>query len=447
MLPLTAAQIESYKQQLRDNESPERRGLDGDTLRSIWKQGNKRRPRRRNDSDNFKINKLRTQRRWKRFCAVMGEEDWKATLKKISFEERGLTDSFFDYLMDDELGRGIGAENTIRVYQRNLKSLYKKYTGREVEEALSEHFLALTEAEITPKHQLRRKPKLKPNMGPEFFMQHIHFIWVRSQRIVHIGLDDIDDALIRHLCMWTGCREHELVYNKPQNLEKLLKEYDDESDAYTDVEPDPLMFRPSPRRKCWVCGGDNERDHNSELKLLCWEDINFSIIRNPSGNGGRDLLVMTVLLHWHKGENKRVVPTWFPLIEEDIPALCPVTHILAKAIAEGVIEHNGYQTSPEPFFNTKLNDRDVFIQWKKEWMHKPVFRRTINALGEKSDSPQTTHVFNNRSNNLGKEMGLKEKLSQYCYRRGAVQTVDGKHASIPLCSLYQKNKNKILTII
>lgn len=52
---------------------------------------------------------------------------------------------------------------------------------------------------------------------------------------------------------------------------------------------------------------------------------------------------MTVLLQWHKGHNKNVVPTWFPLVEEDIPALCPVTYILTKAIAEGVVANKGYQ--------------------------------------------------------------------------------------------------------
>lgn len=47
-------------------------------------------------------------------------------------------------------------------------------------------------------------------------------------------------------------------------------------------------------RECWLCGGPDERRDNRELKLLCWEDINFSIIRDPLG--GRDRRVMHVLL-------------------------------------------------------------------------------------------------------------------------------------------------------
>lgn len=135
-----------------------------------------------------------------------------------------------------------------------------------------------------------------------------------------------------------------------------------------------------------------------------------------------------------------MVPTWFPIIEEDIPALCPVTHILSKAIAEGVIANKGYQTKAEPFFNTKLSNKAVFIEWKQEWMHKPVFRATINALGEKSDAPQTGSVFDQRSDRLGLEMGLLDKLSQYCYRRGTLQTVDSKSTLIALPhALYTAN--------
>ncbi|KAM3498337.1 hypothetical protein MY10362_008339 [Beauveria mimosiformis] len=88
-----------------------------------------------------------------------------------------------------------------------------------------------------------------------------------------------------------------------------------------------------------------------------------------------------------------------------------MTYILAKAIAEGVITTEGYQTGPEPFFNIRLSVKAASIQWKREWMHKPVFRRTINVLGEKSDLAQTEHVFDAHSNRLRREMGLKDQLS------------------------------------
>jgi hypothetical protein len=58
-----------------------------------------------------------------------------------------------------------------------------------------------------------------------------------------------------------------------------------------------------------VCDQVDERENNPKLKVLCWEDIDLWILRYPDGNGGRDRLAMHVLLRWHKGENKKIVPT------------------------------------------------------------------------------------------------------------------------------------------
>jgi len=52
-------------------------------------------------------------------------------------------------------------------------------------------------------------------------------------------------------------------------------------------------------------------------------------------NGGRDRLAMQVLLRFHKGQNKEIVLTWFPFVEEKLPLLCPISKLLAKAILEG----------------------------------------------------------------------------------------------------------------
>ncbi|KPM35096.1 hypothetical protein AK830_g11476 [Neonectria ditissima] len=224
--------------------------------------------------------------------------------------------------------------------------------------------------------------------------------------------------------MYTGCRKHELVYAKPPNLDKILKTAAEDTDAYTDVENDTdecVRRRP---KECWVCGGLDERWDNPKLKVLCWEDIDFWILRDPERNGGRDRLAMRVLLRWHQGENEKIVPTWFTFIEEDIPALCPVSHVLAKALIEGVIDAPGYQTRAEPFFSTKLNQPSVKIKWKREWLHRPVFRRTLDDLGTKSNEPLTAATFDSHSIRLGAAMGLLERLTEYAYRRGFANCID-----------------------
>lgn len=92
--------------------------------------------------------------------------------------------------------------------------------------------------------------------------------------------------------MYTGCRKHELVYAKLLNLDKLLAAAAEDTDAYTEVENEPdecVRRRP---KECWVCGGLDERWDNHKLKVLCWENIDFWIIRDPERNGGRDRLAM-----------------------------------------------------------------------------------------------------------------------------------------------------------
>lgn len=220
--------------------------------------------------------------------------------------------------------------------------------------------------------------------------------------------------------MFSGCRKHELVYAKPMNLKDLVEKLDEESDAYTDVEHDSNECIPRRVKECWICGRADERTNNPKLKALCLEDIDFWILRDPGGNDGRDRLAMQILLRWHKGENKQIVPTWYTFVEEDIPMLCLVSHILAKALSEGFIDNNGYQERADPFFHTKLNKPSIKIRWKREWLHRPVSPETVNALGKKSNDPAmlTAAVFDSHSVRLGIALGLAEKMSQYGYSRG-----------------------------
>jgi hypothetical protein len=104
--------------------------------------------------------------------------------------------------------------------------------------------------------------------------------------------------------------------------------------------------------------------------------------------------------------------------------LCPISHLLAKALTEGAIENPGYQ-SAEAFFNTRLTHDAVKIRWKKDWLHKPVFRDTVQTLTgyDKSDEPYTASKFDNRTKVLGKDSGMEEDLTQYCSRRGFANPV------------------------
>lgn len=216
-----------------------------------------------------------------------------------------------------------------------------------------DHLQNVIRSDITRKWALRREPKIKPIMGPDFFMYYLHFLWVRDTSAFHIGLDRIDDACLRMFYMWTGCRKHELIYAKPKDLTAKVKEYDEESDAYTDVECSTDKYIKPRVKKCWVCDRVDVRDSDPRLKVFCWEDIDLWILRDPDGNGGRDRLAMQVLLRYHKGENNKIVPTWYIFIEEALPILCPIAHILSMGTPTRIISESSL--GPERGRDTSLS--------------------------------------------------------------------------------------------
>jgi hypothetical protein len=72
-------------------------------------------------------------------------------------------------------------------------------------------------------------------MGPDFFIYHCYSLWVRDTLAFHIGLNRMDDTYLHQIYMYAGCRNNELIYAKPTDLTAKVKEYDEESDAYTDI--------------------------------------------------------------------------------------------------------------------------------------------------------------------------------------------------------------------
>jgi hypothetical protein len=153
-----------------------------------------------------------------------GQPAWKPLLKTLSWANKGLAEAFaWYYLIRREKSR-IGA------------AVFRKYTATELDKRLRDHFVLVAKVEITPMFGLRVEPKQKEVLDPRGFTYLAHFRWVRDRTTFKIGLDRLDDSLIRIFLMWTGCRRHELVYSPPKDMkEKIKKEYDGESDAYTDA--------------------------------------------------------------------------------------------------------------------------------------------------------------------------------------------------------------------
>ncbi|KAH9983866.1 hypothetical protein F4779DRAFT_612402, partial [Xylariaceae sp. FL0662B] len=130
---------------------------------------NRRRPVPPKLSDRHKADLVNLKRRWITFAAKMGHRDWKCLIKTLSYENKGLGESFMRYLMRqaEMQGKPIRSENAIRVHTRKLGGLYRKYNGHPPKRLLMDHLRNVIRSEITPKFALRREPKIKPIMGPD----------------------------------------------------------------------------------------------------------------------------------------------------------------------------------------------------------------------------------------------------------------------------------------
>ncbi|KAH7016021.1 uncharacterized protein B0I36DRAFT_377759 [Microdochium trichocladiopsis] len=337
--------------------------------------------------------------------------DWREKVMTLTYDNRGDVEAFVKYCKERR-GAKITTKSTLERYLIQLWAVHKKYTNLTIDSRLPTHMLEYIAHVTRRKHHLRTEPKVKNHIGPDAHIYLSHFRWVRDwKNVFKIGLDRLDDATLRHFQMFTGARPHEFAHARIANDDAIKKEYNDELDAFTDTDEEG-DFVP-PRGPCW--------------KVLCWEDIKLWIIRDPFEDGGRDRLVMTVLFRFHKGHEKEQRPTTFIFIEEDLPLLCPVSHLLAKALAEGVVAHDGYSRA-EPFFRTKLSVPGVQIRWKQEFMHTPVFRQTIKCPEgyTKSDQPLRKDQLDNNTRNLGRAAGLIDNLTNYDYRRGNLEAIDCK---------------------
>ncbi|KAH7016252.1 uncharacterized protein B0I36DRAFT_377843 [Microdochium trichocladiopsis] len=342
--------------------------------------------------------------------------DWREKVKTLTYDSRGDVEAFIRYCKERR-GAKITSKSTLERYLIQLWAVHKKYTNLTIDSRLPTHMLEYIAHVTRRKHHLRTEPKVKNHIGPDAHICLSHFRWVRDwKNVFKIGLDRLDDATLRHFQMFTGARPHEFAHARIGNNDAIKKEYNDELDAFTDTEEGNSV---PPQWSCWVCGKNDDRI-SAAKKVLCWEDIKLWIIRDPFNNNSRDRLVMTVLFRFHEGHEGEQRPTTFIFIEEDLPLLCPVSHLLAKALAEGVVAHDGYSRA-EPFFRTKLS-----VPGKQEFMHTPVFRRTIKCLEgyAKSDQPLRKDQLDNNTRNLGRAAGLLDNLTNYDYWRGNLEAID-----------------------
>ncbi|KAJ6437937.1 cell cycle control protein cwf16 [Purpureocillium lavendulum] len=154
-------------------------------------------------------------------------------------------------------------------------------------------------------------------------------------------------------------------------------------------------------------------------KALCYEDIVLWIVQDPN-KAGRDVLAMEVLFRHHKGADKKPKPTVFLFRENPLPILCPIAHILARAIRDDAVQVDGYRHA-SPFFTSNIRKQAAKVNWKPSILKTPVFRRSVRtpAGWVKSDTdPMKYSAYAFYLDRIGSDLGSEEKWTSYCLRRG-----------------------------
>jgi len=98
-------------------------------------------------------------------------------LKTLSWDNRGLAESFAKYLVRRPKNR-VGAKSTVCRYLRDLSAVFNKYSGKGLKERVQDYFLTFAKVEITRKFGLRVEPKRKEALNPSGFTCIAHFSWV-----------------------------------------------------------------------------------------------------------------------------------------------------------------------------------------------------------------------------------------------------------------------------
>ncbi|KAE8440383.1 hypothetical protein EG329_008182 [Mollisiaceae sp. DMI_Dod_QoI] len=390
--------------------------------------------------------------------------------------------------------RKVGKRKTVNQYWREFKMLYRRVNGCLVDANDSLEVVKYINTKLKVDFGLDTTSKPKPVAGPDDLLLLLVQHWARDESVFPTEDDRLDVATIMLFQSYTGGRPAEFVHaskgkasqdplgkaedaKKRERGEATEEDYDDESDAGDGLEFDVDDLFDSDdddddsdedinEDVCYDSGyGTEERDvtmtedtddcYTAEVdglggpvrqvcdaaeldefgeavrkyKALCYEDIRLWIVQNPK-RGERDLLAMEVSLRHHKGMDNKPKPTTFLFRENPLPILCPISHLLARAIRDDAILVDGY-TSAEPFFATDLRAERVKamkVHWKPEWLKRPVFRRsvwTVNGWVKSKFEPMPYSTYTFYISRLGRDSGLEDRLTSYCFRRGTANAVNG----------------------
>lgn len=119
--------------------------------------------------------------------------------------------------------------------------------------------------------------------------------------------------------------------------------------------------------------------------------------------------------------------TIFLFRENPLPILCPITHILARALRDDAIQVEGFRNA-RSFFSTNISKTATKIRWKTSKLKTPIFRRSVRTASGwvKSDTePMKYATYAFYLDRIGSGVGSEEKWTSYCMRRGTSNAILG----------------------
>ncbi|PGH23708.1 hypothetical protein AJ80_02314 [Polytolypa hystricis UAMH7299] len=318
----------------------------------------------------------RVQRFWDRYTAFMGVDSY-SYLTACACENLR---RYADWRLS---AFSITKQSTIWVEWKFLRLLYKRVSGKKMDEVVGEQVTEYILGPLTDEYGLDLSVKCKPTLSVEDLLSVLHYHWCLDSLVV----------------------PHER-YTVQLPLLMLMT-------AYTSSRPGALIESGCAR-------GSND--------ALRYRDVVLRVIPNPD-EPHRHVLVMEVTLMFMKGKRNKSRPTTYIFHEQhDNLALCPISHFLALALADQAFEAQGINSSEDVFRIAVPSYRNSLqLRWKSEMLDVPVFRRAVHtAQGMRisCNGALPYDAFNQYLQRLGRNAGLEEPLTPYCIRRGTANAVD-----------------------
>ncbi|KAG8852526.1 hypothetical protein FRB96_008621 [Tulasnella sp. 330] len=353
--------------------------------------------------------------KWKTYCQTMNVGHWESVLSSAS---KGTAMDFLLHLCET---CDITSSGTCWQYFRQWKQLYAKSTGRRMDINESDEVLKFHQTYLIPRFHLSA-PSLRDKSVTDSgdLLALLSFNWGYDHRRLPSERQRLDIAACYLILASTGCRPAEIVDG--EKSKPLDGSFDELFGPHAKLALKPSLGAELTGEELTQLL-EFETQSRGRPKALCYEDMQLMVVRHPET--GLDTLVLSIKFTHHKGADKKPKPTIFYFTPTNKLIFCLVTLIVSIAILDGAFD-SPTLTSVEAIFRASVSGPVSYtpFRWKKEWLKRPVFRRTKGDL----DAPLSYGALHDYMARQSLDTGYEKPIGPKDWRRNVANAVDG-HAS------------------